>query len=244
MTIQPVTIEHKNKQTKFNYSELRTVWEWLCTQYPELDCKRWHYNTETCEAFLADHANMKPGKAYAKYLYERFSLKISESHKAEIGQKIKGTTNEQTIIFKVTLGCEGEASEYYHRSSCYWGEYSMSRDYIESNHGGAVRAYVDNRIIGRVWFLPYNGENLKDGMILFNAYGKDELQHIHKWGEMLAQALHKQHCKTYLDLSYDGEFYLNSHNTQFVGEVLKFQEETDVRINLHEPDTLVYSDGL
>ena len=44
----------------------------------------------------------------------------------------------------------------YYQKIVWWGDFERSRDVLEYNGGGAIRAYnEDDELVGRVWFLPY-----------------------------------------------------------------------------------------
>src|SRR5690606_36631781 len=108
--------------------------------------------------------NMRPGKAFAKAFYQHNQIKLSAEIKAQIGQLLSSVKDEK-LTLRLTLGCSGSSWEYYHADSCWWGDFERSRDVLEYNGGGAIRAYnEDDELVGRVWFLPY-----KDHIILFNS---------------------------------------------------------------------------
>jgi len=178
---------------------------------------------------------MRPGKAVAKAIKDRYHAKIDAS---EIGNILAQSRIKYDVRVRVTLGCDGEASEYYHSKSCYWGEYSASRDYIEYNGGGAIRLYDQktNDLMGRAWFLPVN-----DGIVLFNAYGANGFDHIDAWGALVAKAFEEHYKVIRFDVLCDESFYLNTGRCVFIGDIAKMPDTYDYEMK--EPPTFKYASG-
>lgn len=157
--------------------------------------------------------NMRPGKAFAKAFYQHNLIKLSAEIKAQIGQLLSSFTDEK-LTLRLTLGCGGSSWDYYHEDSCWWGDYERSRDVLEHNGGGSIRAYNEvNELVGRVWFLPY-----EDHILLFNSYGNGALEHIYTWGVLVEQAFGWKSKKLYAYFSCDNiDLYVNSPTMMIVG---------------------------
>ncbi len=127
--------------------------------------------------------NMNIGKAFASALYKQFKVSLPEDTKAKIGSLLSAVPDEDTEVV-LTLGCKGSARDYYNPDSCWWNGYARSRDVLEYNGGGALRAYnEDGTLIGRAWFLPY-----EDWIVVFNCYGDGNLQHAQTWASLINKA--------------------------------------------------------
>ena len=157
--------------------------------------------------------NMRPGKAFAKAFYQHNQIKLSAEIKAQIGQLLSSVKDEK-LTLRLTLGCRGSSWEYYHENSCWWGDFERSRDVLEYNGGGAIRAYnEDDELVKRVWFLPY-----KDHILLFNSYGKGALEHIYTWGVLVEQAFGWKSKKVSAYFDCDStDLYVNSPTMMIVG---------------------------
>lgn len=64
----------------------------------------------------------------------------------------------------------GDAEEYCHRDSCWWGGYSSARPMLAGNGGYALRMWENGKPVARCWIAP-----VADGYVMFNAYGKMDL---------------------------------------------------------------------
>lgn len=157
--------------------------------------------------------NMRPGKAFAKAFYQHNQIKLSAEIKAQIGQLLSSFTDEK-LTLRLTLGCGGSSWEYYHEDSCWWGDYERSRDVLEHNGGGSIRAYnEEDELVGRVWFLPY-----EDHILLFNSYGNGALEHIYAWGVLVEQAFGWKSKKVSAYFGCDNtDLYVNSRTMMIVG---------------------------
>ena len=167
----------------------------------------------TYNVLAAMPLNMRPGKAFAKAFYQHNLIKLNAEIKAQIGQLLSSFTDEK-LTLRLTLGCSGSSWDYYHEDSCWWGDYERSRDVLEHNGGGSIRAYnEDDELVGRVWFLPY-----EDHILLFNSYGDGALQHIYTWGVLVEQAFGWKSKKVSAYFSCDNfDLYVNSPTMMIVG---------------------------
>lgn len=183
-------------------------------------------------SMAVENSKAKPATALSKWLYDTKQVKLTPEDKAKLGNLLKVDTFDYTIA--ITYGCDGDAEDYYHESSCWWGGESQSRDWLESNGGGAVRAYdTAGEVVGRVWFIPY-----ENGIVLFNSYGKGELQHTSAWKRILTQGLNLEACPVDFHFRPSGMMYINSHTSFFVG---KFEDPySSIYIHLDSPSIYKY----
>src|SRR5690606_22986679 len=126
--------------------------------------------------------DMRPGKAFAKTIFKWWGIKLSPKTIAEVGNLIAALP-EEPLTLRLTLGCDGTREEYYNDRSCWWTNFPRARDILHFNGGGAIRAYKNEELIGRAWFLPY-----EDWIVLFNFYGQGALQHAQTWMTATSQA--------------------------------------------------------
>ena len=161
----------------------------------------------------------KPVTRISQWYYECSGIKLPPELKTAIGNLLGGIKLQKTACSLVfTKGVAGSPDDYYHSGSCWWTCYNMSRTVLAASQGGAIRAYSDTGdLLGRVWYVPYK-EGMFDGVVLFNAYGKDELQHIQTWGKLVAKALNTD----WIGVEWNGDdipdwFYINSNYNIFVG---------------------------
>lgn len=199
------------------------------------------FTSTICE-YIRSYPDMKPAKAIAKCIKLEYGEKLDDTVKEKLGQYLK-PPEPQTITVRFSLGCDGSASEYYHSGSCYWGCYAKSRDLIESSGGGAVRMYDHNdQIIARAWFVPYHDDNL-NGIIIFNAYGRDELGKIDRQGDIVARVLGVQSQLTSMNVNtYD--IFINTPRSMLLGTVKESSlDPMRVYVNLEEPFDPHYSDN-
>ena len=126
--------------------------------------------------------DMRPGKAFAKTIFKWWGIKLSPKTIAEVGNLIAALP-EEPLTLRLTLGCDGTREEYYNDRSCWWTNFPRARDILHFNGGGAIRAYKNEELIGRAWFLPY-----EDWIVLFNFYGDGTLQHAQTWMAVTSQA--------------------------------------------------------
>ena len=178
---------------------------------------------DTVRFWIAGEPKMKPAKAVAKAVKAVYDVKLSQAVKEKLGQILVVPT-PNTITVRLSKGCEGDASEYYHDGSCYWGSYASSRDYIEFNEGGAIRMYnEDGNILSRCWYMPFRREARGlYGIVIFNAYGHEsyKLNHLSDQAALCAEVLRVQCQKLEYELSNDDRgFYLNSPIAYLLGSV-------------------------
>ena len=126
--------------------------------------------------------DMRPGKAFAKTIFKWWGIKLSPKTIAEVGNLIAALP-EEPLTLRLTLGCDGTREEYYNDRSCWWTNFPRARDILHFNGGGAIRAYKNEELIGRAWFLPH-----EDWIVLFNFYGQGALQHAQTWMTVTSQA--------------------------------------------------------
>jgi hypothetical protein len=244
----------------FPYEQINDlIWEWI----RQNDIRRAYLNVEyAMDICRENYGKLKPGKMianaikklihmridqirednyeYQKPILEKLeSLKISPETVTFWGNAIANQPKEK-ITIRLTYGCKGSAREYYHVGSCWWGGYETSRDYLESSYGGAIRAYRNDEIVGRVWFIPYS-----DGIILFNAYGKGELGRIGSWSNLLKRSFPDYFVsKVMLEFGGDpGVLFQNSESTNLYIGPNKINDET-IRIDLTRPEKFKYAKDL
>ncbi len=147
---------------------------------------------------LLEKGRAKPATRISSLVWKEFRKKLSPEAKSLIGNAIATAvpTLPSTLFFRFTFGMEGLAKEYYNCNSCLWSEHNYTRDVIQANHGGAIRAYrvflaqekACTELAGRVLFLPAQLEN-QDGFVLFNSYGEGPLQHTAVWASIVSNLL-------------------------------------------------------
>lgn len=178
--------------------------------------------------------DMNIGKAFASALYKQFKVSLPEDTKAKIGSLLSAVPDDDTEIV-LTLGCEGSARDYYHPDSCWWGRYDRSRDVLEHNGGGALRAYnEDGTLIGRAWFLPY-----EDWIAVFNCYGDGNLQHAQTWASLINKAFgwYAEVVKTddfSIDVTYE-DLYVNDAAGIVVGTKPCPRKKVHVKPDVNAP---------
>lgn len=173
-------------------------------------------------------------KALSKWIHDSFNVDLTDEDKEKIGNLL-GSKEEWNITLKVTYGAAGKAEDYYNPGSCWWNEFTASRDYLASAGGGAIRAYKDGCLYGRVWFLPYDGNLLSGGIIILNSYGEDNLQHTSTWAALIASVFNKNMCKIKFCPNVKHSFYINSYHTYFIGNIKRFP-----RISYRVPYSMDY----
>jgi len=172
-------------------------------------------------------SNSSPAKAVAKFIHDNHQFSITGQDRTEIGNIIGNKRKQEYAIdVRFTYGVEGSASEYYHPGSCWFMSINYARSLLAYNNGGAIRLYKAGELVGRVWFVPYSGDHLTNGIILFNSYGIDDFQHIYTWGAVVSHVLGKNWCKTTFrkEIENHRDFFLNSETTVFVGEIDRIPE--------------------
>lgn len=187
--------------------------------------------------------NERKAVSFSKWLKQNHNYKLSADLKSKIGNYFKLPDKRQIkVVF--SMGCAGTASEYYHEDSCYWGSFASSRDLIEHNLGGAIRIYdvESGEIISRSWFLPYSGDDLTNGFIMFNTYGSGDLDHSRTVADLVVATLGANLQETSLYLDYDGDdlIYLNSRTTFFIGAVWDKYNKPRANVALDVPDEFKY----
>lgn len=187
---------------------------------------------------IVDDSPSKPAKAIKKWLYDTYGINTDQRDLEMLGNVFAAHLSGE-ITLKLTFGCEGEVHEYYHKGSCWWAEYGQSRDWLEQNGGGAIRAYRSGKLVGRVWFIPY-AHGTTEGIILFNAYGQDSLQHVDVWGNLVATAWEVQMVMgNFYPSTCNSEMYVNSSTSALVGTIAA-SERTSSRpafhVNLKTPE--------
>lgn len=201
--------------------------------------KEWVIRSRTAETINKLDPRLRPGKAFCNTYKKDYKVTIPPAIKTKIGN-ILGVVPDQEMSLLLTLGCEGYSEDYYHRDSCWWGDFERSRDVLEHNGGGAIRAYDSNgELVGRVWFIPY-----KEWIVVFNSYGDRLLQHTSTWGGLIEQAfgwtVTEHPCVEFGCGSED--LYVNSGKSLIVGPT-KFVGDTDyltLEIDTDAPYTYSY----
>jgi hypothetical protein len=194
---------------------------------------------ESIEASENDKNAPKPAKLVAKEFLTYHGIHLTADDKAVIGKMFADSIRKSSYKVSLTLGCDGSAKDYYHADSCWWGGYSDSREYVAYNGGGAIRAYdpETNKLCGRVWFLPAD-----DGIVIFNSYGVNELQHTESWATIASELLSAPYCKCTLHLQHDQYFFLNAGVYIYVGP--KVEPDKRITITLEEFDERIYDDSV
>ena len=195
-----------------------------------------------------ESSNSKPARAVSRFVYQNFGVSLDDYDLQNIGA-IFANSFSGSFDLLITTGAEGDREDYFNDRSCWWTKYPESRDYLAANGGGAVRAYtLDGDLIGRVWWLPYDGDSLKNGAVLFNAYGIDMLEHIDVWGTIVADALGMKTARTYMyPTTSNNQMYINSKTSVFVGHVTRSPrpgKRFAVQLNLTNPYTGAYTSRL
>jgi hypothetical protein len=205
---------------------LDNVYTWLINRYNVSNPAQYeHFN-----AFVetVQKTESRPTKAICKFFHDVFNVDINSYDKATAGTYIRKNSLMGSYKFVFTYGCAGNAADYYHSNSCWFHEYPTSRDMLEGNGGGAIRAYtVDtNDITGRVWFLPHD-----DGLVLFNSYGQGDLQHTQTWGAVVAHLLDTLTCEAKLNIDSPYMIYINGSKAAYVGpKVVNDTKQIDVTL--------------
>lgn len=233
---ESMEIEHK-----YDFNLLYDFGRMVVNNHPE---SRYFFDTEHADQLLAylESTDMRIGRAISRWFHMEMGIDLTEDEKTKIGSELSNASvATEKFTVKVTFGCDGSADDYYHGSSCYWGGYESSRDYIEYNGGGAVRIYDDEsgEIIGRVWFMPYKDDGL-DGLVLFNSYGNGEFDHIVSWGPIVSKLYGTKWSKIHYHVETTANFFQNSHNCVFIGDG-EVHQNSLYRHHLSEPDEWVYS---
>lgn len=179
--------------------------------------------------------NVRAAKSISNYMFKVFGVSLTDEDKEKIGTML-GKKDSETFTFKVTLGCDGTPSEYFHRSSCYWGGHTISREYIAYNKGGAIRAYDNSGyLMGRIWWIPY-----LNGAVLFNAYGSGDFQHVKTWANYLTDIFQVPYVfLKYLSFETKKAMYINSATHLYMGLDTIPGNEID-HYKLKEPRKLRY----
>lgn len=158
--------------------------------------------------------DMRPGKAFSKTIFKLWGIKLSSKTIAEVGNLIAALP-EEPLTLRLTLGCDGTREEYYNDRSCWWTNFPRARDILHFNGGGAIRAYKNDELIGRAWFLPY-----EDWIVLFNFYGQGALQHAQTWMTVTSQAFDWITAIQSIDFECSKEdLYVNSPTCVVAGTV-------------------------
>lgn len=230
-----VTIEHR-----FDENLLLRLGQQIVANHPESRYYFYRENAKSLIEFLED-TDMRIGRAIGRWFHIEFGIDITDEEKTLIGSEMANSSTEpEDIKVRVTFGAAGNPEDYYHEDSCWWGGYESSRDYVESNGGGAIRLYdLDNEIVGRVWFLPYRADGL-NGIVMFNAYGHGSFEHIVSWGPLVSKVFGAQWSKIRYHIETKNAFFQNSGNCVFVGEG-NVSDRTYYH-SLDEPDEWIYAE--
>lgn len=186
-----------------------------------------------------ESSSAKPARAISRFMYQTFGFNLDQWDMQHIGAEFSNTLSG-SFDLHITTGADGRREEYFNERSCWWTDYPDSRAYLTNSGGGAVRAYQNGTLIGRVWWLPYDGEALTNGAVLFNAYGVDVLEHIDVWGTVVAEALGLKTARTHLYTNVgQDQMYVNSKTSVFVGHVSRQPRDGArfaVQLDLTGPD--------
>jgi hypothetical protein len=235
MDLKDTSFVYTTDGMSYDPDTLYKALEWLHHSH-HIECCPCHTLPAISE--YLENTTAKPAKAISKYFADHYGIKLATEQRTEFGNRVSCARMARTYKVVLTLGCQGNSDDYYHERSCWWGSYSISRDFVEFNGGGAVRVYtIDGDIQGRVWFLPFD-----DGIVLFNSYGLGELQHVHSWGPIVAQLLDTDFCKSTMEiLNNRGHLYINSEVSAYVGPKIVPISTKHCKIRLSIPDRFVYS---
>ncbi len=187
----------------------------------------------------------RPSKAVASYIYKEFGLKLSPQVLERVGQLMR-FVDWGEIDLRFTLGADGTQDEYANNNSCWWTQFWKARDILLASGGGAARVYPhgvfynEDNLMGRAWFLPYSGTELKNGYVFFNFYGRGDWQHADTWAGVLSKVFDREWAPVIIS-SENTDVFFNDATAIFVGDVLK-QPNKRYKIEpvLLYPETWVY----
>lgn len=185
-----------------------------------------HISGSTVENALETYPKMRYSKAIAKYVKKHYDIKLPDALKEKLGNFL--TENEPKDILGYMLLTQGIADDsainYLHSGSCWWGDYGVSRFYLDAIDGGALRMYmIDNdKLFGRVWWVKH-----EDGLVLFNSYvqnphsndGNKNWLALQNVADLAAQALDFENVqKVYLVKGNSPDrFYTNNSYGFYIG---------------------------
>lgn len=117
---------------------------------------------------------MKFGKRLSSYIYKVEQCILPDKLIAMFGEIAQAVMKpmEDNATFNVVIepiDTNQPADHYYHRTSCWWGDYSTGR-YAFKHAGGHAVTWTDpdGKLLGRCWALEDDGGQ---NVLFFNVYG-------------------------------------------------------------------------
>lgn len=133
---------------------------------------------EISEWMLLDNEGLRPAKAIAKNIKDRYHVALPPFMKEEIGNILskhspKGYVADMLITEGIDPKAKGSEYNPNNHSSCWFNGWVSSQDALISHEGGAIRFYDPDtkRLLARVWYVPINPTHTQ--WALFNHYIAD-----------------------------------------------------------------------
>lgn len=162
-----------------NECEVHTlVYKYITDYY--LDTPMWNEQGETILQAVGHQWKTQEGrltKRVGKYFYNRYGIKLTSAELSAFGVQYDNLRNNpKEFYIRLTNNFDWNNGHYGNNSSCWWGDYTTSRDTLHHYGGfGALfyispEEYYDRDGVGRMWVAP-----LSDNLVLaFNYYGPEQ----------------------------------------------------------------------